>query len=68
MHFAVVNERDVELLYSVIDAVIEEAGDREIEISAADVTFRLFAAYAMGERDHTRLVEAVLFPPSQSLH
>jgi len=68
MHYTVVDEDDLELLYGVIDDAIEEASERDIELTVTDLTFRLFAAYAMGEREHKKLVEAVLFAPSRYIH
>jgi hypothetical protein len=68
MHQPAVNDEDLELLYNVIDSAIEEATFREIELTVTELTFRLFAAYAMGERDHERLVDAVLYAPSHYVH
>jgi hypothetical protein len=68
MHHAAVDDDDLELLYNVIDEAIEEAHFRDIELTVTELTFRLFAAYAMGERDHGRLVDAVLFARSHQLH
>jgi hypothetical protein len=68
MHHAAVDDDDLELLYNVIDEAIEEAHFRDIELTVTELTFRLFAAYAMGERDHGRLVDAVLFARGHQLH
>jgi hypothetical protein len=63
-----VDEDDLELLYSVIDTAIDEADAWDMALDTNDLTYRLFAAYVTGERDHRKLVEAVLFPPSSSVH
>jgi len=68
MQITEMSEDDLDLLYGVIDAASEEASGRDIDLSVTDLTFRLFAAFAAGEREHNKLVDAVLFPPHHTVH
>jgi hypothetical protein len=55
------SNEDLEALQSAIETALEEAAERGMTLSLADVTVRLFEAYAMGERDPERLADAVVF-------
>ena len=68
MYLSIVDEHDLELLHEAIGAAIEEATERDIELTVTDLTVRLFDAYVLGERDPQKLVEAVLFSSVKYVH
>ncbi len=49
------------LVEKVIDSAVEEAVERQIELTAADLTLRLLCAYERGIRDEDELKDAILF-------
>jgi hypothetical protein len=49
------------LFQKVAEDAIEEAYERQVEISVADVTVRLLCAYEKGIRDEGELKNAVLY-------
>ena len=49
------------LFQTVIDATVEEAAERQIELTVADVTLRLLCAFERGIRDEEELKDAVMF-------
>ena len=49
------------LFQTVIDATFEEAFERQIELTVADVTLRLLCAFERGIRDEEELKDAVMF-------
>ena len=61
MYLSIVDEEDLELLHAAISAAIDEANEREIELTVTELTVRLFDAYVMGERDPEKLAAAILF-------
>ncbi len=53
------NER---LLFErVIEAVVDEAFERDVELTVTDVTVRLLSAYDRGIRDEEELKNAIVF-------
>jgi hypothetical protein len=49
------------LFQTVIDATVEEAAERQIDLTVADVTLRLLCAFERGIRDEEELKNAVMF-------
>lgn len=49
------------LVQAVIDAAVEEAEERQIELNAPEVTFRLLCALDRGIRDEDELRDAIVF-------
>ena len=49
------------LFQTVIDATVEEAAERQIELTVSDVTLRLLCAFERGIRDEGELKDAVMF-------
>lgn len=49
------------LFQKVIEAAVEEAYERDVELTVADVTVRLLCAYDCGIRDEEELKDAVIF-------
>ena len=49
------------LFQTVIDAAVDEALERQIELTVADVTLRLLCAFERGIRDEEELKDAVMF-------
>lgn len=68
MNFTLSTERDLALLHEAIDLVLEEADERNIELSITELTHRLFEAYQRGERDPFELASAVLFGSDPQIH
>lgn len=64
MYLSIVDEEDLELLHAAISAAIDEANEREIELTVTELTVRLFDAYVMGERDPEKLAAAILLKDS----
>lgn len=61
MHVSILTDEDLEILDLAIDAALMEAAERDLELTVADITLRLFEAYLSGERDPERLADAVVF-------
>lgn len=66
--YLLIEEVDLALIQDVIDAVVEEASERNFEIDVDDLTYRLCDAYANGERDPEKLVAAALFNRTRKFH
>ena len=49
------------LFQKVIDDSVDEAIERDVELTVADVTLRLLCAYERGIRDEDALKDAVIF-------
>jgi hypothetical protein len=68
MYVTLVDRPALELLYTVIDAVFEQAYELNLKLTVAEIAHRLCIAYRGGERDPEALVDAIIFGPSQYLH
>ncbi|KAB2937228.1 MAG: hypothetical protein K8F92_21165 [Hyphomicrobium sp.] len=61
MQRLVITSEDFQALRIAINAALVEVGEREMELSVADITLRLLDAYLMGERDPKKLADAIVF-------
>jgi hypothetical protein len=61
MYVSILSNEELEALQIAIEMALDEAVERGMTLSLSDITVRLFEAYAMGERDPDKLVDAVVF-------
>ena len=53
-------QHDFGFLWRVVELVLVEAAEREIELTASEITARLFNAYERGVRDEDELKDAIV--------
>ena len=53
-------QHDFGFLWRVVELALVEAGEREIELTASEITSRLFNAYEKGVRDEDELKDAIV--------
>ena len=62
-------QHDLGFLWRAVELALVEASEREIELTAPQITARLFSAYDRGVRDEDELRDAIIFNfPTVYLH
>jgi hypothetical protein len=54
-------QQDFGFLWRAVELALAEADEREIELTAAQISARLFSAYDRGVRDEEALKDATVF-------
>jgi len=56
-----ISAQDFGFLWRAVELALVEADEREIELTTADISSRLFSAFDRGVRDENELKDAILF-------